>query len=164
MIHLPTREGIRVSLCACRELSSELAAKEGRVQELLTSVARLQEENARLWDEAQQGLSLADNMAELHQHFQVATRHHLECVIFMPARVCCKRIPTIVAAEKQHVSTRHNIGHAERGSCMCILICCNAEGSPVLVYPEKLLWHEEKIKAYDPLLVCTRKSWTTSPG
>lgn len=72
------------------------------MQELLTSVASLQEENARLWDEAQQGLSLADNMAELHQRFQVATRHHLECI---NACVRCKRIPTILAAEKQHLST-----------------------------------------------------------
>ena len=56
---------------ARRDMSSELEEKEREKQELLTSMAALQEENATLWHEAQQGLSLAASLAEMHERLQV---------------------------------------------------------------------------------------------
>ncbi len=58
------------SLWTCRDLSVELAEKEARMQELLSSMAAVQEENATLWHEAQQGLSIAAGLADMHQRLQ----------------------------------------------------------------------------------------------
>lgn len=60
-----------MQVCSCRELSSELADKEMEVQELLSRVAGLEEEKAILWNEAQQGLSVAASLADMDQLLRV---------------------------------------------------------------------------------------------
>ncbi len=54
----------------CRDLTVQLAEREAQIQELLSSMAALQEENATLWHEAQQGLSIAAGLADMHQRLQ----------------------------------------------------------------------------------------------
>lgn len=67
----------------CRDLSLELAAKEGQVKDLLCSMASLQKENATLWHEAQQGLALAASLADMHQRLQVASCP-VSCLLSVP--------------------------------------------------------------------------------
>ncbi|BDA44627.1 hypothetical protein COCOBI_06-1030 [Coccomyxa sp. Obi] len=70
----------------CRDLSVELAEKEAQMQELLSSMAALQEENATLWHEAQQGLSIAAGLADMHQRLQACP--FLLCFMIFLTQAC----------------------------------------------------------------------------